>query len=87
MYSLHGFEALIGPLLGQVCQLLMVVWNCRPGSPQKCATAAILRIKSRARNVSQGSPVVTKCVCHSPSSTTAFMNSSVTRTELLAFWK
>ncbi len=25
MYSEHGFEALIGPVFGQVCQLLMVV--------------------------------------------------------------
>ena len=33
------------------------------------------------------SPVVTACVCHSPSSSTARMNSSVTRTELFEFWK
>jgi hypothetical protein len=32
MYSEHGLEAMIGPDAGQVCQSLMVVWNCRPGS-------------------------------------------------------
>src|SRR3954466_8015090 len=36
--------------------------------------------------VSMTSPVVTARSCHSASSTTACMNSSVTRTELLAFW-
>src|SRR6476620_4098926 len=34
MYSLHGFDALIRPLLGQVCQRLIVVSYCTPGSPQ-----------------------------------------------------
>src|SRR6516162_1178696 len=32
MYSEHGFDARIGPDAGQVCQSLMVEWNCRPGS-------------------------------------------------------
>src|SRR5690349_23609246 len=32
MYSEHGLEAMIGPDAGQVCQSLIVVWNCRPGS-------------------------------------------------------
>src|ERR1700731_3154299 len=32
MYSEHGFDALIGPEAGQVCQSLMVEWYCRPGS-------------------------------------------------------
>ena len=32
MYSEQGFDAMIGPEAGQVCQSLMVVWNCRPGS-------------------------------------------------------
>ena len=87
MYSEQGFDALIGPVFGQVCQLLIVVWNCSPGSPQKCAAVEILRISSRARNVSHTSPPSTYRVDHSLSSTTAFMNSSCTRTELLAFWK
>ena len=34
MYSEHGLEARIGPEAGQVCQSLIVVWNCRPGSAQ-----------------------------------------------------
>ncbi len=74
-------------MFGQVCQSLIVVSNCMPGSPQKCAASEILRMRSRARNVSETSPVETKRVDHSRSSTTAFMNSSVTRTELFAFWK
>jgi len=32
MYSEQGFDALIGPAIGQVCQSLMVVWNWMPGS-------------------------------------------------------
>ncbi len=32
MYSEHGFDAMIGPDAGQVCQSLMVEWNCSPGS-------------------------------------------------------
>src|SRR6266850_1647531 len=46
-----------------------------------------MRMRSRALKVSQGSPVLTYLVCQSRSSWTARMNSSVTRTELLAFWK
>ena len=34
MYSEHGLDARIGPLSGQVCQSLMVVWNWMPGSAQ-----------------------------------------------------
>ena len=47
--------------------------------------AEIIRINSRARYVSATSAVFTKRVRHSPSLMTACMNSSVTRTELLAF--
>ena len=32
MYSEHGFDARIAPSFGQVCQALIVSWNCRPGS-------------------------------------------------------
>ena len=31
MYSLHGFDALMSPLLGHVCQRLIVVSYCTPG--------------------------------------------------------
>ena len=43
-------------------------------------------MRSRAFTVLIGSPVVTALRFQSRSSTTACMNSSVTRTELLAFW-
>ena len=66
----------------------MVVSNCIPGSPQACAASAIIRSSSRAwYGLGDFAVDLTKCVCHSPSSTTACMNSSVARTELLAFWK
>src|SRR3984893_5903170 len=87
MYSEHGFDALIRPLLGDVCQLLIVVSYCTPGSAQRHAASAISRISSRALTGSPtGSPVVRASSRHSPSCSTARMNSSVTRTELLAFW-
>ena len=34
MYSEHGFDALISPEAGQVCQSFTVVWYCRPGSAE-----------------------------------------------------
>src|SRR3990170_7745197 len=87
MYSLQGLEALILPEFGQVCQALIVVSNCIPGSPHSQVACAIMCKGSRARYVSQIWPVVTKRLCQGASSITACMNSSVTRTELLAFWK
>src|SRR5205823_5001162 len=86
MYSEHGFEALIRPEFGQVCQRLIVVSYCTPGSPQLQAPAAILSRTSRAGQLGpwrDGS--VTQCVVHCLLSTTACMNSSDTRTERLAF--
>ena len=74
------------PVLAAVCQRLIVVSNCMPGSAHSQAAWAIWRIRSRARMVLTISPVVTARRCQSASSTTACMNSSVTRTELLAFW-
>ena len=35
MYSLHGFDALMRPQLGHVCQRLIVVSYCTPGSAQR----------------------------------------------------
>jgi len=49
MYSEQGFDALMRPLFGEVCQVLMVVSYCIPGSPQTQAASAISRIRSRAR--------------------------------------
>src|SRR3989344_443544 len=85
MYSLHGFEPLILPVLGQVCHLLMVESNWIPGSAQFHVASAIRRIKSFALTVSAISPVRTIRKCQSLSSATASMNSSETLTELLAF--
>ena len=48
MYSLHGFEALIRPEFGHVCQRLIVVSYCKPGSPQHQAASVIFFISSRA---------------------------------------
>src|SRR5215212_3421094 len=86
MYSLHGLDPLIRPVLAAVCQRLMVVSNCMPGSAHSQAASAIDRMRSRAGTVSRTSPVVTARSSQSAPSTTACMNSSVTRTELLAFW-
>jgi hypothetical protein len=87
MYSEHGFDALMRPELGHVCHWLMIVSYCTPGSAQRQAASAISRMSSRACIGSPtGSPVVRAMVRHSSSLATACMNSSVTRTELLAFW-
>src|ERR687889_741960 len=87
MYSEHGFEALMRPEVGLVCHWLIVVSYCTPGSAQRHAASAISRISSRAGIGSPtGSPVTREVRCQSSSDSTACMNSSVTRTELLAFW-
>src|SRR3954453_1241450 len=86
MYSEHGFDALMRAVLMHGCQSLIVVSYCMPGSPQIQAASAILRMIVRALNVSTGLPVTTDLVEKSLSRTTAFMNSSVTRTEWFAFW-
>ena len=70
-----------------VCQSLIAVSYWIPGSPQTHAASAILRNTSRARSVSTGFPSTTAFVCQVPSLSTAFMNSSVTRTEWFPFWK
>ena len=48
MYSEHGFDALIRAVSGQVCQVLIVVSNWIPGSPQIQAASAMRRIRSAA---------------------------------------
>src|SRR3989304_371970 len=86
MYSEHGLEALIRPAFGQVCQRLIVLSYCTPGSPQLHADWDIFLNISRAEYVGPsllGS--VTQCVVQDLSSSTARMNSSLTRTERLAF--
>src|ERR1700754_3428386 len=87
MYSLHGLDALMRPELGDVCHWLIVVSYWTPGSAQRHAASAISRISSRAFTGSPtGLPGVRAIRGQSASSSTACMNSSVTRTELLAFW-
>src|SRR3954451_17257928 len=86
MYSLQGLDALIRPEFGHVCHSLMIVSDWTPGAGQRHAAAAIWRIRSRASYSSTGLPVVRASVCHLPPRSTAFMNSSFTRTELFAFW-
>src|SRR5579875_2374566 len=87
MYSEQGLEALIRPEFLEVCHLLMVVSYCMPGSPHCQVASAIWCMSSLARKVLTGAPSLTVLVENSPSRSTAVMNSSVTRTELLAFWK
>src|SRR6188472_2641270 len=87
MYSEHGLDALMRPEFGDVCHWLIVVSYWTPGSAQRHAASEISRISSRAFTGSPtGSPVVRAIRFQSASSSTACMNSSVTRTELLAFW-
>src|SRR3954451_1084038 len=86
MYSEHGLDALIRPELGDVCHWLIVVSYWTPGSAQRHAASAISRISSRAGSVSVGSPVARAIRLHCSSFSTACINSSVRRTELLAFW-
>src|SRR5690242_3968319 len=85
MYSEHGFDALIAPLFGHVCQRLIVESYCTPGSAQAHAASATVCQSSFASSVSQTSPVVRMIVCHLPPACTAFMKSSVTRIELFEF--
>src|ERR1700733_7106630 len=64
----------------------MVVSYCRPGSAHSQAEWAIWRNRSRAGTVRMTEPSVRAVRFQSRPSITASMNSSVTRTELLAFW-
>ncbi len=86
MYSEHGFDAVIGPVFGSVCQRLIVESYWTPGSAHCQAASAIWFISSRAFTVLIGLPSTRPIRSQSASSATACMNSSVTRTELLAFW-
>src|SRR4051812_22609841 len=86
MYSEQGFEAVIRPVSGLVCQSLMVSSYCRPGSAHSHAAWLILWNRSRASTSSMTSPVFRARSPKFVPSSTARMNSSLTRTELLAFW-
>ena len=85
MYSEHGLDAVIRPVSGLVCQSLMVSSYWMPGSAHSQAAWAILPNSSRASTGQVCSVCRARSAKGVPSST-ARMNSSVTRTELLAFW-
>src|SRR5215470_16433557 len=85
-YSLHGLLALIRPDSGQVCQSLIVPSYWMPGSAHSQAACAMSRISLRASIRSTTSPVRRASRSNPLPSSTACMNSSETRTELLAFW-
>src|SRR3954470_4526478 len=86
MYSLHGFDALMRPEFGDVCQSLIVVSYWTPGSAQRHAASAMSRMSSRASTLSTTASPSRAVSAHSSPFSTARMKSSVTRTELLAFW-
>src|SRR3954462_12311086 len=86
MYSEQGLDAVIRPVSGLVCQSLMVSSYWRPGSAHSQAAFAILVNSSRASTVSMTSWFLRARSPNSVPSSTARMNSSLTRTELLAFW-
>src|SRR6476620_6872669 len=86
MYWEHGLEAVMRPVSGLVCQALIVSSYWMPGSAHSHAALAILPKSSRASTVSMTEPSPRERSPNSVPSSTAFMNSSLTRTELLAFW-
>src|SRR6478672_4891859 len=86
MYSEHGLDAVIRPVSGLVCQSLIVSSYWMPGSAHSHAALAILLNSSRASTVSMTRPSSRARRPNSVPSSTARMNSSLTRTELLAFW-
>src|SRR6187455_601300 len=74
MYSLHGLLALMRPLLGQVCHLLIVVSYCTPGSPHCQAHSAMRPRSQRASYDGPSCPgSVIQCVAHFWSFSTASM--------------
>ena len=86
MYSEHGLEALMRPVFGSVCHLLIVVSYCTPGSADFHEASAIWRRSSFALVVSTTAPSVRETRFQSASRAAESMKESVTRTELLAFW-
>src|SRR5262249_53723805 len=85
MYSEHGFDALIRPLSGQVCQSLIVVSNWIPGSAEAHAAEAILSHNSAAGIVLATLPSVRRTNRQSPPDRTRSRKSLATRTVLFEF--
>ena len=73
-------------MFGSVCHALIVVSYWTPGSAQRHAASAIWWSRSRALIVSTTEPSTRAVRFQSASASTASMNESETRTELLAFW-
>src|SRR5690242_14109864 len=86
MYSEHGLLAVMRPVSGLVCHALMVSSYWMPGSAHSHAAVAILSHSARASTVSTTELSRRDRSPNSSPSSTARMNSSLTRTELLAFW-
>src|SRR5919112_1941078 len=86
MYSEQGLDALIRPVSGLVCQSLIVSSYWMPGSAHSQAAWVTLRNSSLASTVWISEPSRRPRSPKSVPSSTARMNSSETRTELLAFW-
>src|SRR6266852_1857543 len=87
MYSEQGLLALMRAVFFEVCQRFTVVSYCMPGSPQRQVASEILESRSLALKFCMGRPSLTARVVKPLSRRTEYMKSSVTRTELLAFWK
>src|SRR6202050_2987758 len=85
-YSGQGLLAVMRPDSVLVCQSLIVSSYWMPGSAQSHAAWAMLRSSFLASTRSTTSPVRRGRQSNSLPSSTACMNSSETRTELLAFW-
>src|SRR3546814_16699903 len=81
MYSLQGFEPLMRPVLAAVCQRLIVVSNCMPGSAHSHAAWQIWRMTSRALTGRTTSPVGTAQGDQSAAATTAVMDTSGNQAE------
>src|SRR3954467_1992441 len=86
MYSEHGLDALMRPVSGLVCQSLIVSSYWIPGSAHSQAAWVTLLNSVLASTVSITEPSIRARRPNSAPSSTARMNSSETRTELLAFW-
>src|SRR5215210_4822731 len=86
MYSEQGLDALIRPVSGLVCQSLIVSSYWMPGSAHSHAAWVTLRKSVLASTDSMTDPSMRARSPNSLPSSTARMNSSETRTELLAFW-
>src|SRR6476469_9858269 len=86
MYSEQGLDALIRPVSGVVYPSLIVSSYWMPGSAHSHAAWVTLLKRVLASTVSMTEPSMRVRRPNSAPSSTARMNSSETRTELLAFW-